>query len=366
MIEKNIILSAPLAGSFSDRLDHLYSQVREWLTATDGGAVRLLYTRAYLSDVMGQLPMLLSHPLYHQILSQGAFSYVEQPPLCGCKIALLLSLVPAEAVQPLEPTSDQLDHDGKRAFRIGDDLLLFHSVRLSDREAAGLSVKEQTERCFEHHIDWLASEGMTLRDNCLRTWLYVRDIDHHYAAVVQGRNEIFRREGLTRDTHFIASTGISGNTVSPAPIGIDFLSVKSASIRTKFLQAPDYLNPTYQYGVAFERGTSVDLHGVKRLFISGTASIDKEGKCLYIGDVRKQAERLLTNIDQLLKADGSSLDRLSYLIVYLRDLSDYSLIQHYLSERFPHLPMLITLAPVCRSQWLIECEGMAIQSTPNY
>ena len=336
----------PRGELFDGQLRRVYDGEDRLMAQPELQGAHAIMKRYFLSDAANQRPLMKEE-------TDCAYSFIQQQPLDGSKVGVWMYLQKGTEVKN-ENGMVVSSHNGYK-----------HLWKMGMHEHKGDSAW-QTESLLIDYEEALQSFGATLANNCIRTWFFVRDVDTQYGGMVRARRENFEEQGLTSDTHFIASTGISGNTVSPAPIGIDFLSVKSASIRTKFLQAPDYLNPTYQYGVAFERGTSVDLHGVKRLFISGTASLDKEGKCLYIGDVRKQAERLLTNIDQLLKADGSSLDRLSYLIVYLRDLSDYSLIQHYLSERFPHLPMLITLAPVCRSQWLIECEGMAIQSTPNY
>ncbi len=56
----------------------------------------------------------------------------------------------------------------------------------------------------------LAKKGGSLLKNCVRTWLFVRDIDMEYAGVVKGRNRAFEESGLTAKTRFIASTGIGG------------------------------------------------------------------------------------------------------------------------------------------------------------
>ena len=82
-----------------------------------------------------------------------------------------------------------------------------------------------------------------------------------------------------------------------------------------YLKALDHLNPTHEYGVAFERGTRISLD--QQLFlISGTASIDRHGNVVYMGDVMRQADRLLENIDALLHDCGASLDDMQYFIVY--------------------------------------------------
>ena len=51
---------------------------------------------------------------------------------------------------------------------------------------------------------------MTMERNLIRTWIYVTNIDVNYQGVVEARNDIFDKEGLTADTHYIASTGIGG------------------------------------------------------------------------------------------------------------------------------------------------------------
>ena len=49
-----------------------------------------------------------------------------------------------------------------------------------------------------------------------------------------------------------------------------------------------------------------------------------------------------------------------HLIVYLRDPTDFGRVAGYLDERFPSLPTNIVQGAVCRPQWLIEVEGIAI------
>ena len=77
---------------------------------------------------------------------------------------------------------------------------------------------------------------------------------------------------------------------------------------------------------------------------------------LHEGNVLAQADRLLENIDQLLREGGSSLEKVPYLIVYLRDIADYTLVDAYIQRRFQYLPRVILEARVCRPSWLIEME----------
>ena len=87
-----------------------------------------------------------------------------------------------------------------------------------------------------------------------------------------------------------------------------------------YLYAPTHLNPTYEYGVSFERGTYVDYGDRRQVFISGTASINNKGEVVYPGDIRKQTERMWENVEALLKEAGCTFDDLGQMIVYLRDV----------------------------------------------
>jgi enamine deaminase RidA (YjgF/YER057c/UK114 family) len=66
------------------------------------------------------------------------------------------------------------------------------------------------------------------------------------------------------------------------------------------------------------------------------------------------------NVEALLRSGGASLADLMHLTVYLRDPTDFARIEHYLAERFAGLPVNIVQGAVCRPQWLVEIEGIAI------
>jgi len=352
MNEKIKLFVPQPAGSFKDRLNDLGHQVESFLAESGLSQENIFWSRIYLSDAANQLEDVLNHNLYQEILAKGAFSYIEQPPMDGSKITLMLSFVP-ECRLVKKGTPDRME------ITCGNVTYLYQSVRLTETEAEALTAKQQTMLCFEQHIEWLTEKSLSLKDNCMRTWLYVRDIDSNYAEVMKGRNAVFEKQGLTPETHFIASTGIEGyGTHGKTVICIDFVSIQTdADMRVKYLQAPEYLNPTYQYGVAFERGTAFHVNGQHRLLLSGTASINKEGKCIFVGNVERQAERMLLNMDQLLKADGATIGQMKYFTVYLRDISDYPVIRKLMTERFPDTPIVILFAPVCRPGWLVEAEG---------
>ena len=129
------------------------------------------------------------------------------------------------------------------------------------------------------------------------------------------------------------------------------------------VNAPDHLNPTYEYGVAFERATSVDYDDRSHLFVSGTASIDNRGQVVWKGDIRRQTFRMWENVESLLKAASFGWEHVGQIIVYLRDPADYPVVSAMFAERFPSTPYVIVYAPVCRPGWLIEMECMAMHAS---
>ncbi len=221
----------------------------------------------------------------------------------------------------------------------------------------------QTRLLFNEYVMQLVQEGCTLADNCIRTWLFVNDVDVNYAGVVAARNKVFFTQGLTEDTHYIASTGIGGRACDPQVMtqmdNYAIAGIKKEQVH--YLYAPTHLNRTSDYGVSFERGTYIDYADRRHVIISGTASINNKGQIEHPKDIVKQTHRMWDNVEALLKEAGSSYEDVGVMIVYLRDVADYGIVNRMYDERFPNHPRIIVHAPVCRAGWLIEMECMAVK-----
>ncbi len=326
----------PRGGTlFIEQLDGL----KKSLISVLGGdrSYHIVSARFFLSDIRNQYDVLITSELYREFFAHVSVSIVEQAPSCGSKVALLCKF------------SNCQDQD-----------FLFQPLRVMAKEAA-TSCYEQTETLFNRYAEYLKEQGLNMSTHLVRTWIYVADIDHDYTDVVRARNDVFARHGLTAQTHFVASTGIGGVTEQAgAKVAIDFLTYPGIMEEDKrYLTAPEYLNPTNEYGVAFERGTRISTPSGTIFYISGTASIDKHGEVLWLGDVKKQFERIVENMEALLKSGGSDLSRVDYLIVYLRDPADYEWAAHSIPRVFDRTPLLVVHAKVCRPEWLIEIEAVA-------
>jgi enamine deaminase RidA (YjgF/YER057c/UK114 family) len=315
------------------------------------GAVAV-FKRYFLSDASNQMELLLASM---EEDSGCALSVVEQSPLDGTKIVLWVYLQTDMHIKALSDRLYEVAHGTYRQFWTGGNV----------NYAANSEI--QMRLLLNDYITQLTKQGCKLADNCLRTWIFVQNVDCNYAGIVKARNEVFITQNLTEKTHYIASTGIGGRHGNPkVSVILDAYAVDGLQPgQIKYLHARTHLNPTYEYGVSFERGTAVDYGDRRQVFISGTASINKRGEVMYAGDVCRQTERVWENVEALLREADCCFEDMGYIIVYLRDVADYVVVREMFDKRFPDTPRVITLAPVCREQWLIEMECMAVKKVSN-
>lgn len=181
------IISPEMKGTFNDRLNFLYLKLGNHLDSEKLNHHRTLqYCKVFLSDAQNQIADFKESLLYQEILSKTACSIVEQTPLNGCKVALLVKTTDKPAA------------------------IIFQSLRLTEKEAKGKDSYEQTALLFNKYLKSIEGKDLTMSRNLVRTWIYVTNIDVNYQGVVEARNDIFDKQGLTADTHYIASTGIGG------------------------------------------------------------------------------------------------------------------------------------------------------------
>ena len=133
----------------------------------------------------------------------------------------------------------------------------------------------------------------------------------------------------------------------------------------RFLTADGNMGCTSAYGVTFERGVELRYRDRNHVIISGTASIDVAGNTLFIGDIENQTERAFLNIQSLLSDANSIFTDVAHLIIYLRDYGDHKVVHEYVSKTYPDVPAVYVRAPVCRPEWLIEIECMAVAKASN-
>lgn len=308
---------------------------------------RAVFKRYFLSDAANQ-----ANEVIVADVTDCAKSVIEQAPLDGTKIALWVYLQTNVHTGMTKGGLYEVNHGSYRHFWNGSVCNL------------AANSEYQTRLLFNEYIMQLMEEGCTLKDNAVRTWLFVNDVDLNYGGVVRARNQVFFTQGLKHDTHFIASTGIGGRQQDPNVLcQMDNYAVKGITEeQVHYLYAPTHLNRTSDYGVSFERGTYIDYGDRRHVFISGTASINNKGLVMHEKDIVKQTQRMWENVEVLLAEADCTFDDVPLLIAYLRDTADYAVVHSLFEERFPEKPYVIVHAPVCRTGWLVEMECMAVKT----
>lgn len=346
--EHHAVITAPGGRPFDEQLSAV-SEAFARVRSTLGSDAKPVFMRYFLSDSANQSALLPTAD------GSCAVSVVGQAPLivndgATPKIALWVWFMEGMTLGSLQ--------EGMTFARSADGICRIFQGTTAVPEADS---HEATVEMLESYASALKELGATLEANCMRTWFFVRDVDVNYAGVVNGRNEVFDREGLTAAGHSIASTGIGGLPAHPdVAVTLDTYAVTGLQRdAVTFINGASHLNPTREYGVAFERATAIDFPDRRQVLVSGTASINNKGDIVWPGDIVRQTDRMCENIEVLLAEAGCQPGDMQQAIIYLRDIADATVVESIISARYPQLPHIVVHGAVCRPGWLVEMECIA-------
>jgi enamine deaminase RidA (YjgF/YER057c/UK114 family) len=364
--EIHLFAKAEQPSTFQEQLEMTAKAMERFLREEDIALDSLVFARFFVSDIANQQATLaLLQTESFRIFADCAKSIIQQTPLQPHKVVIWAYLIDDRAKTP---GTYRQKVNGAMILRRGTYHHLWHTCLVSAN--GSVDSHDQTMDAFNSLNGSLVENGWTLRDNCLRTWLFIKDIDYNYKGVVGSRRKFFALHNMVRDTHYIASTAIEGRHADPhINVVLDAYSVGGIQRQQiKHLQAPEYLNPTHEYGVTFERGTSLSYGDRNHIFISGTASINNNGEILHANDVRRQVERTMENIAALLEDGKADLEDIAQMIIFVRDPTDILPVSEYMDTHYPDVPKHVVHASVCRPGWLVEIECLAITSLhqPDY
>lgn len=332
---------APGAGSLKECVENLRADFRP--------VTPPLLFRFFCSDVYHQAPII--EKLWPREPGEQRV-YIGQTPLDSAFVSLQAYCLAGE-------------RERKSA---GNDTILvkhgaYESLWTLDYPPLRADAAHQATQVIKAAQAKLDRRGMSLASDMVRTWYYIRDIDNNYEGMIKSRLHWYEANGLTATTHSIASTGIEGQAPNPhALVALHAHAVKGlAPEQIVYLKALEFLSPTYQYGVNFERATKIIYGDRVHCHISGTASIDKNGDVLHKNDPARQTERALENIAALLSEGDLTVGDIRAATVYLRDPCDYGLVAPIVAAVLPaDCAVNYTRAAVCRPDWLVEIEGEAV------
>lgn len=220
----------------------------------------------------------------------------------------------------------------------------------------------QVRQIFERIERALKQADMTF-ENAIRTWFYVDRILEWYGGFNAARSRFFEERGVF-DRLLPASTGVGGANHAGGALLADVLAVKprTGASPLRVYEVPSPLQgAAMQYRSSFSRAVEMDGGDHRRLFVSGTASIDPSGKTARLGDARGQIALTVDVVGALLRSRRMDWPDVTRAIAYVKDGNDAGLWRRHAAERgLGDLPVVVVENDICRADLLFELEVDAI------
>ena len=287
-----------------------------------------------------------------------ATTFIEQPPLASGADVIIsaTAMLPREGVAHTHHPSP---HPEVRSFSLGEQKHVYAGSIFGTPGAPF----DETHSMFCRAEELLRENGMTFHD-VVRTWIYLRNMERDYADFNRGRREFFRQRNIRL---LPASTGIFG---APRPEKANFLlavyAIQSPRLLETAAMSTPALNEACMYGSDFSRGMRVAEGNKVALYISGTASVDEEGRTAHPGNFEAQVGRMLWNVETLLAAQKATSGNLLAAVTYLKNAEDAPAFLAIMRDRgLDSLPNSLVHAAVCRADLLCEMEAIAALPLPE-
>ena len=306
--------------------------------------------------------------------TRRALGLVESPPPTfvegrSCD-GVPLAGIHAISARPVSPGRTEVIWRDEKVAGIEVEGRDAHYLYLSDLArfvpgAGRRSAGEETGATFDIARHILEGRGWEFGDVC-RTWFYLRDILDWYDEFNDVRNERFKGYGLLNaggGEMIPASTGILGSNTRGSWCVLDLLAVREASagpIGITRLVNP-FQNEAPEYGSAFSRGLALSMGSSRYVLVSGTASIDDAGASIHLGDFKRQTHQTLDTIEALLDQGGAKWNDVCQATAFIKRPEDVPVFRQLMGDRgLQDLPVICTIADVCREELLFELDATAI------
>jgi len=265
---------------------------------------------------------------------------------------------------------------GRGMNRNGATFLSLQNIHgLKENHSSGNSRAEQVSRMFDRTDRLLRKYGAVFKD-VVCTRIYISDMLNWYKEFNSIRNAKYteygilpiKSEGLISEKIYLpASTGIQADNPKGAIAVMNILAV----IRRSDAQLEVMHNngtkqrSAYRYGSAFSRSTIIREPNKKCILISGTASIDEQGKSLFPGNTREQIRKTFEIVDALISKENVSLKDICHATVFLKRQEDMSIYQEVANKYgLADMPAVCVIADVCRDELLFELDAIvAVENT---
>ena len=369
-----LLVTARAEGDFRQQALEVLEVMRAVLSERSEPAVVTLLT-VFLRDGVDQrdCELLLAE---HYGPGAPVTNFVVQPPCGGAALAIEAWAISGGAVR--------LERFGSQTLVVAYDGMRW--VYCGGIAPEGGTIHQQTTRGFRELEGFLREAGSGF-ENVVRTWLYLGGItvpeagSSRYQEMNRARSDFYGgiqfgrslRVGQGGHRGFPASTGI-GTGRPGLVMSCMALETEREDVFLQPLENPQQVS-AYEYDrkysphtPKFSRGMALVVGDYLTTWISGTASI-VNSESRHAGNVEAQTEQTIDNIERLIAAEnfdrhgihgaGATLADLAKIRVYLKRPEDFLKCRAICERRFGPVPAIYVAADVCRSDLLVEIEGVA-------
>jgi len=312
-------------------------------------------------------------------------TFVLQSPCSGAELGIEAWAVGGKAVQ--------VEHYGPHALAVSHHGLRWVHCGGVTAGSAADSVYGQTIAGLERMREFLAYAGSGF-EHVVRTWFYLggitgRDLNRvqRYHELNRARTDFYHGIPFCHplwDAH--GSRGVypasSGTGTSGASLVMSCLGLQARDAQAFLLplenpqQTPAYAyHPRYSpKSPKFSRAIALVTPNDVTTWISGTASV-VNSESRHPGNFARQMHQTIGNLEGLIDRENFSLHGVKgvraglrdvlNLRVYLKRLQDFPQCRAICEKRFGSIPTVYALADICRSELLVEIEGLAFSKRQN-
>jgi enamine deaminase RidA (YjgF/YER057c/UK114 family) len=267
---------------------------------------------------------------------------------------IYIHAVKTDVIAPIYDNNNIVGH------QFSDDDINYCYLNGVQPDTGSTTEADQAVSVFNKIDHLLKNAGMEMID-VIRTWFYNKDILSWYKTFNEIRTKFYQEKKIFQ--HMVpASTGISGVSPTNNHLIASVLSVRPLhkNVTIKEVDSP-LQGSAREYGSSFSRAMEINTPAYRKIFISGTASIDKEGNTIHLNDLEKQVQQTLDTVKELLGTVNMSFKDVTRAIAYCKTKEGLDYFNEYL-QKHPlfQVPVIVSQNIICRDNLLFEIEVDAI------
>jgi enamine deaminase RidA (YjgF/YER057c/UK114 family) len=234
-------------------------------------------------------------------------------------------------------------------------------LALSDISApSNNNLDQQAKAMLEKAEAILRNYGADFSD-VPRTWMWLGNILTWYDNFNEVRNNFFAERGLINEKGkqvLPASTGIGLSSLNNGNCAMDLIAVINPSKPIEYLLSTGRQYSAFDYGSAFSRASVAVTPGAETVYVSGTASIDLDGRTTNIDDPLGQINETILNVRSAFKDANCGDDDIIQAVAYSKTPEIEKIFNSVKNDL--NWPCISAVCDICRSDLLFEIEAAAI------